>query len=55
MIGIIVSGGLSFLFVLVSTFLGVKFFKRRNIGQIFKRKLFFMNTKREPRQWEAFL
>lgn len=27
MIGIIVSGGLSFLFVIVSTFLGVKFLK----------------------------
>ena len=33
MIGIIVSGGLSFLFVLVSTFLGVNYFKSRNIGQ----------------------
>ena len=33
MIGIIVSGGLSFLFVLVSTFLGVNYFKSRNIGR----------------------
>ena len=33
MIGIIVSGGLSFLFVLISTYLGVNYFKSRNIGQ----------------------
>ena len=33
MIGIIVAGGLSFLFVIVSTCLGVKFFKSRNIGK----------------------
>ena len=33
MIGIIVSGALSFLFVLFSTYLGVNLFKSRNIGQ----------------------
>lgn len=46
MIGIIVSGGLSFLFVIVSTFLGVKFFKSRNIGQNIQEEVVFHEHKK---------
>ena len=46
MIGIIVSGGLSFLFVLISTFLGVKFFKSRNIGQNIQEEVVFHEHKK---------
>ena len=46
MIGINVSGGLSFLFVIVSTFLGVKFFKSRNIGQNIQEEVVFHEHKK---------
>ena len=41
MIGIIVAGGISFLFVLFSTSIGVNYFKTRNIGQPIREELNF--------------
>jgi len=46
MIGIIVAGGISFLFVLLSTSIGVNFFKTRNIGQPIREELNFHEHKK---------
>ena len=46
MIGIIVSGGISFLFVILSTSLGVNYFKSRNIGQPIQKEVVFHDHKR---------
>ena len=46
MIGIIVSGGISFLVVLFSTLIGVNFFKSRNIGQQIQKEVDFHDHKR---------
>ena len=58
MIGIIVSGGLSFLFVLVSTFLGVNYFKSRNIGQNIQEEKNFVRTTQArlevERAWDVY-
>jgi len=55
MIAIIVSGGISFLIVLVTTNFGVSFFKSKKIGQSIKKKLIFMNIKRELQRWGVCL
>ena len=46
MIGIIVSGGISFLVVLFSTLIGVNFFKSRNIGQQIQKEVDFHDHKK---------
>ena len=46
MIGIIVAGGLGFLFVLFSTSIGVNYFKTRNIGQPIREELNFHEHKK---------
>tara|TARA_B100000700_G_scaffold238621_1_gene265120 strand:+ start:4342 stop:5400 length:1059 start_codon:yes stop_codon:yes gene_type:complete len=46
MIGIIVSGGISFLVVIFSTLIGVNFFKSRNIGQEIQEELNFHDHKK---------
>ncbi len=46
MIGIIVAGGLSFLFVILSTSIGVNYFKTRNIGQPIREELNFHEHKK---------
>ncbi len=46
MIGIIVAGGLSFLFVIFSTSIGVNYFKTRNIGQPIREELNFHDHKK---------
>ena len=46
MIGIIVAGGISFLFVIFSTSIGVNYFKTRNIGQPIREELNFHEHKK---------
>jgi len=46
MIGIIVSGGISFIFVLFSTYLGVNYFKSKSIGQEIQEELQFHDHKK---------
>ena len=46
MIGIIVSGGLSFIFVIISTFFGVNYFKSKNIGQNIQEEVDFHDHKK---------
>ena len=46
MIGIIVSGGISFLVVIFSTLIGVNFFKSRNIGQEIQEEVDFHDHKK---------
>jgi phospho-N-acetylmuramoyl-pentapeptide-transferase len=46
MIGIIVSGGIAFIFVLLSTYLGVNYFKSKSIGQAIQEELEFHNHKK---------
>ena len=46
MIGIIVSGGISFLVVIFSTLIGVNFFKSRNIGQEIQEEVNFHDHKK---------
>ena len=46
MIGIIVAGGLGFLFVIFSTSIGVNYFKTRNIGQPIQEELKFHEHKK---------
>ena len=46
MIGIIVSGGISFLVVIFSTLIGVSFFKSRNIGQEIQEEVDFHDHKK---------
>ena len=46
MIGIIVSGGISFLVVLFSTLIGVNFFKSKNIGQQIQEEVDFHDHKK---------
>ena len=46
MIGIIVSGGISFLVVIFSTLIGVNFFRSRNIGQEIQEEVNFHDHKK---------
>ena len=46
MIAVIVAGGISFLFVLFSTSIGVSYFKSKNIGQPIQEELNFHDHKR---------
>ena len=46
MIGVIVAGGISFLFVIFSTSIGVNYFKSRNIGQPIREELNFHEHKK---------
>ncbi len=46
MIGVIVAGGISFLFVLFSTSIGVSYFKSKNIGQPIQEELNFHDHKK---------
>ena len=46
MIGIIVSGGISFLVVIISTLIGVNYFKSRNIGQEIQEEVNFHEHKK---------
>ena len=47
MIGIIVAGGISFLFVIFSTSIGVNYFKTRNIGQPIQKEITYEPVKEE--------
>ena len=46
MIAIIVSGAISFLFVILSTSIGVNYFKSRNIGQPIQEEVVFHDHKK---------
>jgi hypothetical protein len=55
MIATIVSGGLSFLFVILFTAIGTNLFKSKNIGQSIQEELNFHDHKKGHRPWEEFL